>query len=49
MGVEPTAYGNSQARGRIRAIADGLYHGHSNSGSEPSLQPTPKFTATLDP
>ena len=30
----PTAYGNSQARGRIGATATGLHHGHSNSGSE---------------
>ena len=27
----PTAYGGSQARGRIRAIAAGLHHSHSNS------------------
>ena len=30
----PVAYGGSQDRGRIRAIAAGLYHSHSNMGSE---------------
>ena len=28
-----TAYGNSQARGQIRATADGLHRSHSNVGS----------------
>ena len=28
--VIPAAYGNSQARGRIRAAAAGLHHSHSN-------------------
>ena len=37
----PTAYGGSQARGRIGAIASSLHHNHSNAGSEPRLQPTP--------
>ena len=45
----PVAYGDSQARGLIGAVAAGLYHSHSNTGSEPSLQPTPHLTATLDP
>ena len=36
----PAAYGGSQARGRIGAIAAGLRHSHSNAGSEPRLQPT---------
>ena len=31
------AYGGSQARGLIRAVAAGLRHSHSNSGSEPCL------------
>ena len=31
----PVAYGNSQARGRIRGIAADLHH--SNMGSEPHL------------
>ena len=33
----PKAHGDSQARGQIRAIASGLYHSHSNAGSEPYL------------
>ena len=41
--------GGSQARALIRAAAAGLHHSHSNEGSEPHLQPTPKLTATLDP
>ena len=43
------AYGSSQARGQIRATAGGLHHSHSNTGSEPHLQPTPQFMAMLDP
>ena len=35
------AYGGSQARGLIGAVATGLHHSHSNAGSEPHLQPTP--------
>ena len=30
----PVAYGNSQARGQIRATAASLYHSHSNAGSK---------------
>ena len=45
----PAAYGGSQARGRIRAIAAGLRHSHSNAGSKLSLQPTPQLTAMRDP
>ena len=45
----PAAYGGSQARGRIGAIATGLRQSHSNAGSEPRLQPTPQLTATPDP
>ena len=45
----PTAYGDSQARGLIGAIATGLSQSHSNVGSEPRLRPTPQLTATLDP
>ena len=33
-GAAPAAYGGSQARGLIRAVATGLYHSHSNAGSE---------------
>ena len=35
------AYGSSQARGQIRAVASGLHHSHSNMGSELHLQATP--------
>ena len=45
----PTAYGGSQARGLIGAVAAGLHQSHSNTGSELRLQPTPQLTATLDP
>ena len=45
----PVAYGNSQARGRIRATATGLHRSHSNSGSEPHLRPTPQLVTTRDP
>ena len=44
----PAAYGDSQARGPIGAIATGLHQGHSNAGSEPRLQSIPQFTATPD-
>ena len=43
------AYEGSQARGVIGATAAGLHHSHSNTGSEPSLRPTPQRTATPDP
>ena len=42
----PTAYGGSQARGPIGAVASGLRHSHSNTGSELHLL---QFTAMLDP
>ena len=45
----PAAYGDSQARGRIRAIATGLRQSHSKVGSKPLLQPPPQLTATPDP
>ena len=35
----PTAYGGPQTRGWIGAVGAGLYHSHSNAGSEPPLQP----------
>ena len=44
----PEAYGGSQARGLIGAVATGLRQSHSNAGSEPRLQPTPQLTATQD-
>jgi len=43
------AYGGSQVRGRIRAVATGLRQSHSNAGSQPCLQPTPQLTAVPDP
>ena len=43
------AYGDSQARDRIRATATGLRHSHSNTGSGPCLWPTPQLTAMPDP
>ena len=45
----PSAYGGSQARGPIGAVAIGLHHSHSNTGSEPHLRPIPQLTATADP
>ena len=45
----PVAYGGSQARGLIRAIAASLHQSHSNSGSKPNLQATPQLTAMRDP
>ena len=45
----PAAYGGSQARGRIGAVAAGLCQSHSNAGSELRLQPTPQLTAMPDP
>ena len=45
----PMAYVGSQARGRIRAAAAGLYQSHSQMGSELYLCPTPQLTAMLDP
>ena len=45
----PEAYGDSQARGGIGAVAAGLSQSHSNATSEPHLQPTSQLMATLDP
>ena len=45
----PVAYGGSQTRGRIGAIAASLRHSHSNGRSEPHLQLTPQLMAMLDP
>ena len=41
LGPLPTAYGGSQARGQIGAVASSLHQSHSSAGSEPRLQPTP--------
>ena len=43
------AYGISQARDQIGAVAPSLYHSHSNVGSELHLQRTPLLMATPDP
>ena len=43
----PVAYGSSQTRGWIRAVAAGLCH--SNMGSEHCLQPTPRLMVMQDP
>ena len=45
----PEAYGGSQARGPIGAVAASLRQSHNNTGSELCLQPTPQLTATPDP
>ena len=47
--VAPVAYGGSQARGLIGAVAASLCQSHSNAGSEPCLQPTPQLMAMPDP
>ena len=44
----PKAYGISQSRGRIRAIA-AAYATATVMCSEPHLQPIPQLTAMLDP
>ena len=44
----PAAYGGSQARGPVGAVATGLRQSHSNVGSELCLRPTPQLTATPD-
>ena len=45
--AEPAAYGGSQARGLIGAVAVSLRH--SNIRSEPRLQTMPHLMATPDP
>ena len=44
----PTAYGGSQAKGRIGATAPSLCHSHSSAGSHPHLLSTPQLMAVLD-
>ena len=44
----PAAYGGSQARARIGAVAAGLRQSHSNAGSELRLRPTPQLMAMPD-
>ena len=43
------AYGDSQARGQIGAVATSLHHSHSNTRSELHLQPAPQLMAMPDP
>ena len=43
------AYGGSQARGLIGAVAAGLRHSHNNAISELCLRSTPQLTAMPDP
>ena len=45
----PTAFGNSQDRGWVRAVAASLHHCHSNARSVPCLRPTPQLIATPSP
>ena len=44
----PAAYGSSQARGQIGAVATSLHHSHSAARHQPNLQPTPHLTASPD-
>ena len=44
----PAAYGGSQARGLIGAVAPGPCQSHSNARSKPYLWPTPQLTAMPD-
>ena len=44
----PVACGGFQARGVIGAVAAGLSHSHSNTGSQLHLRPRPQFAARLD-
>ena len=45
----PAAYGGSQAKGPIRAVANGLHHSHSHARSELHLQTTAQLMARPDP
>ena len=49
LGATPLAYGSSQAKGLIGAVAAGLHYSHRNTASKQHLQPTPQLTATLNP
>ena len=40
----PSAYGGSQARGPIGAVATDLHQSRSDARSEPHLRPTPQLT-----
>ena len=43
----PAAYGGSQTRGWIGAVATGLHHSHSHIRSKQRLQPTPGLTTPI--
>ena len=43
------AYGGSQARGGIGAVAAGLHHSQSNTRFRLHLRPTPQLMAARDP
>ena len=45
----PTAYGGSQARGPIRAVAASLCQSHNNARSKSCLQPMPQLIKIPDP
>ena len=45
----PVANASSQAKDPIGAVAAGLHHSHSNTRSEPHLQPTPQLNACRIP
>ena len=45
----PAAYGGSQAKGQIGAVAASLHHSYSNATSEPCLQTTLKRMTMPDP
>jgi len=47
--ASPAAYGGSQARGLIGAVATSLCLSHSNARSELHLRTTLQLTATPDP
>ena len=49
LGPALAAYGGSQARGLIRAVATGLHQSYNNARSEPHLRPIPQLMATPDP
>ena len=44
-----STYGNSQARGQIKATAASLHQSRSHAGSELHLRSTPQLTAVPDP
>ena len=48
--LHPQAFGGSQARDQVGAVAAGFRHNHSNMGSKLRLRPTPQqLTAMPDP